>query len=82
MDSEEELDEFLGEDLEDDEQDDYYGSELQSKSRPIGRHDEASELYDENFIVDSDFDSEEESSEIELPVGASQVEIDKEKERK
>ena len=73
MDSEDELAEYQGEDIEDDEED-YYGSELQSKQKFMGRYDEASELYAENFIVGSDFDSEL-SEEIELPAGASEEEI-------
>ena len=71
MDSEDELAEFQGEDIGDDE-DDYYGSECESyKKKNIGRYDEASELYEEGFVVDSDYESES-SEEITLPVGATE----------
>ena len=75
MDSEDELAEYQGEDINDDEED-YYGSELASKRKFIGRNDEASELYEENFIVQSDYESDE-SSENDLPLGASSEEIEK-----
>ena len=81
LDSEDELAEFQGEDIDDDEED-YYGSECESmKRKVIGRDDEASELYEENFIVDSDYVSGS-SQELDLPAGATEEEIAAEKRRK
>lgn len=70
MDSEDELAEFEGDDIGDDEED-YYGSEDESmRKKPIGRNDEASELYDEGFLVGSDESESEED--FDLPLGATE----------